>query len=252
MNTVALLVMARIALAWICVFGGNTPLARRVMMDFGSCNSYIYTKKKKGRPSLAKTGRQVCLCRFPACEQMLRIPIVRTSMGIVMASLGCPPGPALPSSLSLPLSDGVVCEKALPARAEPTAEPGRGAKAAALLAASGPAPGGGRLGGGIEVGSMVGRARADDGPAAAAPRPGGAARPVGACMAKGLLLLLLLMSGGGGGAALRGGGGRASGGGWGPSSMGAKRAVEADAAADGAWAVVSLLREGSFLRGGMA
>lgn len=41
MKTVALLVMARMALAWICVLGGRTPLARRVMMDFGSCSSCV-------------------------------------------------------------------------------------------------------------------------------------------------------------------------------------------------------------------
>lgn len=40
MNTVALFVSARIALACICVFDGNTPLAKRVMMDFGSVRSY--------------------------------------------------------------------------------------------------------------------------------------------------------------------------------------------------------------------
>lgn len=39
MNTVALLVRARMALAWICVLGGRTPLAKRVMMDLGSVRS---------------------------------------------------------------------------------------------------------------------------------------------------------------------------------------------------------------------
>ena len=38
-KTVALLVMARIAFACICVFEGNMPLARRVMIDFGSVRS---------------------------------------------------------------------------------------------------------------------------------------------------------------------------------------------------------------------
>lgn len=43
MNTVALLLSASIALACICVLGGSTPLARRVMIDLGrlrSCNSH--------------------------------------------------------------------------------------------------------------------------------------------------------------------------------------------------------------------
>jgi hypothetical protein len=39
MNTVALLVSARMALACICVLGGSTPFARRVMMDLGSVRS---------------------------------------------------------------------------------------------------------------------------------------------------------------------------------------------------------------------
>lgn len=39
MNTVAAFVMASIALAWICVFGGKTPLANRVMMDLGRFRS---------------------------------------------------------------------------------------------------------------------------------------------------------------------------------------------------------------------
>lgn len=46
MNTVALLLSARIALAWICVLGGSTPLARRVMIDLGrlrSCTHHIHT-----------------------------------------------------------------------------------------------------------------------------------------------------------------------------------------------------------------
>lgn len=41
MNTVAPLVSARIALACIWVLGGNTPFARRVMMDLGRVRSYI-------------------------------------------------------------------------------------------------------------------------------------------------------------------------------------------------------------------
>lgn len=82
------------------------------------------------------------------------------------------------------------------------------------------APGGGKLGGGIDVGSMVGRARAGEaeGPAAAAGPPGW---NVGPCMA-------------------REGGVAATTGGW--SSMGANLAVEADA---------SLRRCESDLRGGM-
>lgn len=40
MNTLALLVMARMALAWIWVLGGSMPLARRVMMDLGKFRSY--------------------------------------------------------------------------------------------------------------------------------------------------------------------------------------------------------------------
>ena len=40
MKTTALLLSARIALACICVLGGSTPLARRVMMDLGSVRSY--------------------------------------------------------------------------------------------------------------------------------------------------------------------------------------------------------------------
>ena len=39
MKTVALLVRARMAFACICVLGGSTPFARRVMMDFGRVRS---------------------------------------------------------------------------------------------------------------------------------------------------------------------------------------------------------------------
>jgi hypothetical protein len=39
MKTVALLFSAMMALAWICVFGGSTPLASRAMMDFGKVRS---------------------------------------------------------------------------------------------------------------------------------------------------------------------------------------------------------------------
>lgn len=81
-----------------------------------------------------------------------------------------------------------------------------------------PAPGGGKLGGGMEVGSMVGRARAGEAEGPAAGPPGW---NVGACMARE-----------GGVAATAGVG----------SSMGANRAVEADA---------SLRRCESDLRGGM-
>jgi hypothetical protein len=42
-NTVALLVKASIALACICVLGGSTPFASRVMMDLGSVRSYSRT-----------------------------------------------------------------------------------------------------------------------------------------------------------------------------------------------------------------
>ena len=41
MNTVALFVKARMALACICVLGGSTPFARRVMMDLGSVRSCV-------------------------------------------------------------------------------------------------------------------------------------------------------------------------------------------------------------------
>lgn len=41
MNTVALLLMARMALAWICVLGGNTPFASLVIIDLGSVRSCI-------------------------------------------------------------------------------------------------------------------------------------------------------------------------------------------------------------------
>lgn len=39
MKTVVLLLKARMALPWICVFGGNTPLASLVMMDLGRVSS---------------------------------------------------------------------------------------------------------------------------------------------------------------------------------------------------------------------
>jgi hypothetical protein len=38
-NTVALLLRARMALAWIWVFGGRTPLAKRVIIDLGRLRS---------------------------------------------------------------------------------------------------------------------------------------------------------------------------------------------------------------------
>ncbi len=53
MKTVALLVSARIALAWICVFGGSTPLAKRVMIDLGSTNSSILTESRSLSLSLS-------------------------------------------------------------------------------------------------------------------------------------------------------------------------------------------------------
>lgn len=40
MKTVALLLMARTALAWICVLGGSTPFASLVMIDLGKLRSY--------------------------------------------------------------------------------------------------------------------------------------------------------------------------------------------------------------------
>jgi len=40
MKTIALLLIAWIAVAWICVLAGKTPLARRVIIDFGSCRSW--------------------------------------------------------------------------------------------------------------------------------------------------------------------------------------------------------------------
>lgn len=40
MNTVALLLMARMAFACICVLGGRTPFARRVIIDLGSVRSW--------------------------------------------------------------------------------------------------------------------------------------------------------------------------------------------------------------------
>lgn len=39
MKTVAPLLIARMALAWICVLGGKTPFARRVMIDLGKLRS---------------------------------------------------------------------------------------------------------------------------------------------------------------------------------------------------------------------
>lgn len=41
MNTVALLLRANIALACICVLGGSTPLASRVMIDLGRLRSCL-------------------------------------------------------------------------------------------------------------------------------------------------------------------------------------------------------------------
>lgn len=146
MNTVALLVMARMALAWIWVFGGKTPLARRVIMDLGSCSSW----KKNTISTLAPHFGVKLERRAPR----------HTSMGIVTASLGCPPPPVFLSS-SLLFSDGVEREGSAP-DANPTAAEDdvglRGCTASGVCAR----PGGGRLGGGIEV-SMVGFARPGDG-----------------------------------------------------------------------------------------
>lgn len=130
-----------------------------------------------------------------------------------------------PSSFSLPFSEGVVCECALlprPNGTGATVEPGLGAKGTVsgvwAAAAAAAAPGGGKLGGGMDVGSMVGRARAGEAEGPAAGPPGW---NVGACMA-------------------REGGVAATAGVW--SSMGAKRALDAEA---------SLRRCESDLRGGM-
>lgn len=81
----------------------------------------------------------------------------RTSMGIVIASLGCPPPPVFFSSVLL-FSDGVDCEgSACPATADD--EVGlEGCTASGVWAR----PGGGRLGGGIDV-SMEGFASPGDG-----------------------------------------------------------------------------------------
>lgn len=138
-----------------------------------------------------------------------------------MASFGWPPGPVLPSSFSLPLSDGVVCDGALPPR------PGGANMAAAAASGVGAEPSGGKLGGGMDVGSMVGRARADDADEAAA----GPGVGVGACMPR------------------WGGAGAGAGG---SSSMGANLADEAGAEAGaGPGAEASLRRDASLLRGGM-
>lgn len=171
------------------------------MIDFGSCNSCI--------------SELVSKC---AIIRMLVGRLFHTSIGMVMASFGWPPGPVFPSSFSLLFSDGVVCEGALPPRPSgnvAAAEPGLGAKATASGVCA--EPGGGKLGGGMEVGSMVGRARAGDADAPAAKPPGA---DMGACMARDWAA---------------GGGGRLS-------SMGANLAVEEDA---------SLRRDASLLRGGI-
>lgn len=108
-----------------------------------------------------------------------------TSMGTVTASLGWPPGPLLPpSSLSLPLSDdGVVCDGAPPTEGTDAADPEPGlvdwkATASGVCAD----PGGGKLGGGIDV-SMVGRARAGDG---AGDGPEACGVGAGACIGAGV------------------------------------------------------------------
>ena len=44
MKTVALLLMARMAFAWIWVLASKTPFESLVMMDFGSARSYIPKK----------------------------------------------------------------------------------------------------------------------------------------------------------------------------------------------------------------
>lgn len=54
-KTVALLVMARIAFACICVFEGNTPLARRVMIDFGSVRSSMVMASRSFSLSLSRS-----------------------------------------------------------------------------------------------------------------------------------------------------------------------------------------------------
>jgi hypothetical protein len=59
MNTVALLLSASIALACICVLGGSTPFARRVMMDLGRLRSCgfcgLAQKSFECAPSLLST-----------------------------------------------------------------------------------------------------------------------------------------------------------------------------------------------------
>lgn len=147
-NTVALLVMASMALAWIWVFGGKTPFARRVIMDLGSCSSCARFQRRQHTGasfSWARPGR-----RAPR----------RTSIGIVTASLGCPPPPVFFSS-SLLFSDGVDCEWSAPDACPAAADDDvglRGWTASGVCAR----PGGGRLGGGIEV-SIEGFASPGDG-----------------------------------------------------------------------------------------
>lgn len=81
-------------------------------------------------------------------------------MGIVTASLGCPPPPVFLSS-SLLFSEGVDCEWSMPDACPAAAEDDvglRGCTASGVCAR----PGGGRLGGGIEV-SMDGFASPGEG-----------------------------------------------------------------------------------------
>lgn len=164
------------------MFGGKTPLANRVMIDRGNCNS---------------------------------------SIGIVIASFGWPPGPVFPSSFSFPFSPpacaGEADDPAATVGVDAAAVLGRNTTASAAEAApgGGGSVGGGRLGGGIEV-SMLGRASADVAcPGGAAPGRCGCCCCIGRARA--------------GDDALGG-----------SSSMGAKRAAEA------------VVEDASLLRGGMA
>lgn len=127
-------------------------------------------------------------------------------MGTVTASLGWPPPDFFSSSLLF--SDGVDCEGPAVNEGNEAAEPALGGMTASGVCAS---PGGGRLGGGIDV-SMAGLARpAGDG--AGGEPAGGAIAGTGAGVGAGE-----------------------------PSSMGAKVATEVEA---------SLLRAGSLLRDGI-
>lgn len=84
-----------------------------------------------------------------------------TSMGIVTASLGCPP-PVVFLSSSLLFSDGVDCEGSVPGARPPCAAADDVVLGRCTASGVCARPGGGRLGGGMDV-SMVGFARPGDG-----------------------------------------------------------------------------------------